>query len=249
MYFPKNNHRPYLWLLLLPLIWFLLADDDDNYFPLSDGYLWQYDVTIRPQFSPIENYKSIRVSLPSVTLTLTLTMGHEKTITATPIHHDNGLIYYYAHTDDDAIIRVGVQNHPSGAFQPQQPQRIIFPKSLAIDSQWQVMDTTYIIIREKPFYNENIKLILPIFYEVVAMDETIHVAAGKFDHCLHIIGRGTTSFTTSRGAGRAQVEVISEEWYAPNIGLIKTKRTEKTSSELYGTNHFTSELEHIRRPF
>ena len=241
MSFLKNNAR-FLWLLAVPLV-VLLVRHEAAYFPLTAGYEWHYRITFAPQYSPTENYKSVRMSLDEVTLT----RPNGDSLNATPILHENGLIYYYSH-DHHAIQRVALQKRPSGMPQWEEGARTVMATNLDENSTWSIIDTTYIIIREKPLFNESVKLIVPLNYRVVSRDATVRVAAGEFSNCLHIIGTGATSFSTTRGSGTEQVEVTSEEWYAPNVGMVKMHRIEKTFSELYGTNYFTSELEDYHSP-
>ena len=230
-----------LWLLAVPLV--VLLRHESAYFPLTAGYEWHYRITFAPQYSPTEHYKSVRVSLDEVTLT----HPNGDTLNATPILHENGLIYYYSH-NHDTIQRVALQKRPSGMPQWEEQARIVMATNPDEQSIWSIIDTTYIIIREKPLFNESVKLIVPLTYRVVSRDATVRVAAGEFSNCLYIVGTGATSFTTSRGSGTQQVEVTSEEWYANGVGMVKMHRIEKTSSELYGTNHFTSELEDYNSP-
>mgnify|MGYP000409788669 CR=1 FL=1 len=62
---------------------------------------------------------------------------------------------------------------------------------------------------------------VPMVYEIKKEKETITVAAGTFEDCLKISGRG--NIQREKGLwGTITLQVNIDEWYAPEIGLIKS---------------------------
>lgn len=248
MSFPKNK------ILLasigiFALIILALFFEDDDYFPLDEGYTWHYRITITSD-NPTEFYKSVRVSLDETTF---YPEGAPHALTLTPIKHENNLIYYYYKDGDGGLYRLAHQKRPSGALNFEKDPRLVHPPldDISSDDEWVVSDKTYLLVREKPLYAERATLIIPLTYRIESRVARVRVAAGIFTDCLHIIGTGTTSFLSPRtpeGGKRTQVEVISEEFYAPNIGLVKMVRQENTRSELFGDNRLTKELESFEKP-
>ena len=79
------------------------------------------------------------------------------------------------------------------------------------------------------------------------MSETIQTPMGKFRNCLKIKGIGKTSFIGDSEIGSIGIDILSEEWYAENIGLIKMVRTEKTDTDLFGTTKMTQLLNNFSK--
>ena len=82
-----------------------------------------------------------------------------------------------------------------------------------------------------------------IDYEIISTDEIISTPSGKFRNCILIRGIGNTKFIGDSEIGSISINILSQEWYAKGVGLIKSVRVEKTDSDLFGTTKMTQVLE------
>ena len=46
--------------------------------------------------------------------------------------------------------------------------------------------------------------------------------------------------------GSIKITIKTSDWYAPNVGLIKSVRVEGTDSDLFGTSEMIQELEDFK---
>ena len=82
-----------------------------------------------------------------------------------------------------------------------------------------------------------------INYEIISKNEIITTPIGKFHNCVLVRGIGNTKFIGDSEIGSIDINILSEEWYAKGVGLIKSVRVEKTDSDLFGTTKMTQVLE------
>ena len=54
-----------------------------------------------------------------------------------------------------------------------------------------------------------------------------------------------TNFT-DREIGSIKIKILTNEWYAPNIGLIKSIRVEETDTDLFGTTKMVQVLDEYK---
>ena len=71
---------------------------------------------------------------------------------------------------------------------------------------------------------------------------SVVVPAGRFDECLLVSGHGTTTADVGNYLGRTEIKVSTEDWFAPGVGLVKSIRTELTSSDALNFGRLSMEL-------
>ena len=64
-------------------------------------------------------------------------------------------------------------------------------------------------------------------------------------NCIQIKGLGETNFI-DREIGSIKIKILTNEWYAPNIGLIKSIRVEETDTDLFGTTKMVQVLDEYK---
>jgi len=84
-------------------------------------------------------------------------------------------------------------------------------------------------------------------YSIVSSNIELNVKAGKFQRCVHIKGNGKTEFIADTRSGPNEVEISSEEWICPGVGLVKEKRVESTNASAFGTQKYYKELINYKR--
>ena len=106
---------------------------------------------------------------------------------------------------------------------------------------------SYLILKRYPYYDYRATTNFMIDYEIISTNEIISTPTGKFRNCILIRGIGNTKFIGDSEIGSIDINILSEEWYAKGIGLIKSVRIEETDSDLFGTTKMTQVLEGYKK--
>ena len=77
---------------------------------------------------------------------------------------------------------------------------------------------------------------------ISAHNEIIEVRADRFDNCLRVDGVGQRIVPTDQGDGIAEVFVTHTDWYAPDVGLVKSVRAETADSPFLKSGYFKREM-------
>ena len=120
---------------------------------------------------------------------------------------------------------------------------MVLPLPIKIGKKWSVDSKTYLILKRYPYYDYRATTNFMIDYEIISTDEIISTPSGKFRNCILIRGIGETKFIGDSEIGSIAINILSEEWYAKGVGLIKSVRVEETDSDLFGTTKMTQVLE------
>jgi len=223
------------------LLVFILGCSDNNssYFPLEKIKSWSYKVVIKPDVEKKTIYKKINVSLGKKYIEI-----NGKNELLYPLLREDGSIFYYE-TDKNGIYRNGYTFTKDKNINLDNKRRIVLPHSQKMGEQWEVESKTYLILKRYPYFDYRATTNFKINYKIISKTEIINTPMGKFKNCLLIKGVGKTRFIGDSEIGAIEIKITSEEWYAKNIGLIKTVRTEKTDSDLFGTTKMTQTLENF----
>lgn len=122
---------------------------------------------------------------------------------------------------------------------------LLLPRRLALGTRWPIQSTLQ-LVESRTFAAED-KLIgkrLPVQLTatVVGLEDVVVSPAGVFEHCLHLKLTGKTSVRADRGHAIADVDVAHEEWYAPDVGLVRINRTESSTSSFLVTGSYLQTL-------
>jgi hypothetical protein len=204
---------------------------DTSWFPLSQGYWWQYSA-IRSIRGEAHRQKLVLANLPAVNI-------EGKTLV--PRKRADGQIDYYESTDE-GIYRVDI-NDGSRDLEFQQPVKV--------GSKWQRKSKILFLEVTGAFeatYNSRIKQDILVDYEIESIDDVVNVAAGRYENCVRIKGKGSLyggggSLEEFMDIDNINIETL--EWYAPGVGLIKRSRKEYTYP-LKFENHYLEELESLK---
>ena len=239
-----------LFLLSSVLVCCESASSPHAYFPLGEGRVWTYQILLTPGYETKEQIISIRASHPPVDVTRLVGITefsdgkevlYENLI---PIQHENDTLYYYRH-HDDGIDRIAFQSSGNDALRWDDPVRPVLRYPLIEGQSWQTASQTYLLLRRLPL-DMGLRATEPFFmtYTIEKTQVIETVPAGTFTDCIRVQGRGKASFIGYRGTGSIDVVIEQTDTYAANVGLIKSQRIEKTSSQLFGTNYYLMQLHH-----
>ena len=229
--------------LLLILVFFIFgcSKEEKNYFPLEKIKTWNYSIEIEPEVEEKILYKTTSQSLGEKKVN-----HNNETFTVYPLLKENGTVLYYQNSND-GVYRNGIQFSKDSDIDFKMNERMVLPKPIKLGKKWDVESKTYLILKRYPYYDYRATTNFKLIYEVISMSETIQTPVGKFKNCLKIKGIGKTSFIGDSEIGSIGIDVLSEEWYAENVGLIKKVRTEKTDTDLFGTTRMTQLLNNFSK--
>lgn len=110
---------------------------------------------------------------------------------------------------------------------------VVLPEPLTAGASWTVESRLAVI--ESRTYDPADRLVVrripvTLVQRVESLDATVEVPAGRFEGCLHVRATGTAGARVDRGQGTASIDVVSDDWYAPGVGLVKSSRRETSDS-------------------
>ena len=215
------------------------SEKEYQYFPLSDGKIWNYSIVINPGVEDKLVYKKTNFTLEKQTI-----LGREKKNKKQvyPIIREDNSIYYYA-KNKNGITREGMQQRGDFPIKYEKDKKYVLKFPLKLGTEWQSVSKTYLILRRYAYFDYRATTNFDLKYKIDSLDESIKVPAGKFDNCIKIIGNGKTTFIGDREIGTIKILVSTIDWYAPNVGLVKSIRKEETDSDLFGTSKMVQVLD------
>ena len=159
-----------------------------------------------------------------------------------PFLREDGSIFFYK-LKKDGIFRSGFAFAKDKNINIEKQERMVLPSPIKIGQKWSVGSKTFLILKRYPYYDYRATTNFLIDYEIISTNEIISTPTGKFRNCILIRGTGNTKFIGDSEIGSIAINILSEEWYAKGVGLIKSVRVEKTDSDLFGTTKMTQVLE------
>lgn len=207
------------------------SNTDNSYYPLKQGYWWQY-AAIRSIRGEDHLQKLILANLP------------KQTINGVKLHAQkraDGQVEYFSRRDG-GVFKIDPENGN---------EKQILQEPATIGTKWKA-DSRILFLKVtgafEATYNRRIKEAIPMEYEVVSTSETVKVKAGKFRDCIKVAGKGSIY----GGGGSLKefmdidsINIETEEWYAPGVGLVKRTRKEYTHPVDF-ENYYQEELESVR---
>ncbi len=226
------------------LIFFLLfgcSENTNSYFPLGEVKSWFYKVEIQPEIEKKTIYKKINLLLKKKVLKIN---GEKKSFY--PLLREDGSVFFYQ-SNDEGVYRIAYAFSKDKTIRSEKQKRMVLPASLKIGDNWSVNSKTFLILKRYPYYDYRATTNFEIKYEIISKTDVISTPVGKFNNCLLVRGIGKTNFIGDSEIGSIKINITSEEWYAKGVGLIKSVRTERTDSDLFGTTKMTQTLESFKK--
>lgn len=208
---------------------------DDRWFPLAEGHVWTYRVTLSHE-GPAERVRE--------QLTLRTrgagTVGGER---AWRRRSDSG-VDYWLRVDDSGIFRVASKSDIQREPRLDEAPRYVLRKPYAVGTQWETPTTAYVLQRRNEFpqtqYQRNLSI--PMVFRIEAVDQHVKTPLREFDGCLLVVGRAQLRiFVDAQGAWR-ESPMTHREWYCPGVGLVRLEREELSASKLLNGGTLTLEL-------
>ena len=198
-----------------------------SYFPLTEDRSWLY----RIERTTHDGKSEIRQHLQ--TIYIEKKVGGIEAVRQTAA----GEKYKYEITND-AVSRV-LNTKNSGTSS--RALRLILPANVQKGARWSSETTTTVLQSSQPPWEKTFKISanVPMRYEVLSSQSKVVTSAGSFENCLHVRGKGSILQDAGNYIGQTTIEIETEEWFAPEIGVVKILREERTGSETLpgGTLH------------
>lgn len=191
-----------------------------GYFPLEAGLTWRYQVTTRSpagdrqEWLTIKNYGR-------------LSDGSEYYMRGTSSGN-----YYYFSKRDDSITRVARNTIINPELKFDNPARPVIKEPVKAGTAWQSRMRPYLLTSQtEPHLKESI--LYEADWSIVATDAVVETPVGQFQNCLHIRGKAAVEVPRSFLLHLAPHTMLFEinEWYAPDVGLVKLTYSETTDSK------------------
>ncbi|MGR8920501.1 MAG: TapB family protein [Gammaproteobacteria bacterium] len=201
-------------------------------FPLDEGLSWRYDVVTTTQAGTSREVFEVTNLGPRGA------GDTEYYVRRT----SSGTDYHFV-TDSDGVWRVGKRLVVELEPQPDLPPRLVLPATPAVGAQWQNSTHPYVLQR---LVNDGVDMrrayVVPMNYTVEAVDDTVSVPAGEFSGCVKVVGRAELQMYVDGPTGLRSIPLVTEEWYAPDVGLVRLRRTETIESTLMASGTFEMSL-------
>ncbi len=203
--------------------------DSSDYFPLREGRILEYRQIKIIRDEVHESRQIVRTLSPVMTDGKKLYRLEKQ-----------GEIKRYFNRNEDGIFSQDQEKKTPFLYLPISLRNEVFS-----DRRWQLPSQLGVVesrtfARQDRILNRTHRVVLR--YSVIGQNVEVDVPAGRFRHCLKVMGIGSTLVRVDRGNGIAQVEIENTDWYAPGVGLVKTERIEKSDSPFLKTGRYTLEL-------
>lgn len=219
-----------VWLppTLIPLLLLLLSvagcgERPQGYFPMQEGLAWAYRVTTERRGRVETDEYAVR-NLDSRSI------GNRVELTR---RTSDGTDYFLVE-DRSGIYRTGKRLVVETGPTPDQTPRYVLRYPLKPGTEWIASTHAYVLRRLHP-YEDSLRrgTRLDLSYQIVSLDETVDVPAGRFDNCLLVKGRGNMTIYSDAVLGFTEIPIETREWYAPNVGLVRLERIETLETQVF----------------
>ena len=207
--------------LALPLALALASrqhEPEDNFFPLSGGHRWTYQVNTEMDDGSAER--------ESLTLR---TLGRENS--AWRRRSDDGLDYWLK-ADPSGIYRVASKNDLEAEPRADKPARYVLKAPYAVGTQWQSGTVPYLLMRRNEFPRElrHKHPDVPMTYLIEGVGANVDTPAGHFSDCLRVRGTASIKVYADPASGWKDMPLTTLEWYCPGVGLVRLERREPANT-------------------
>ncbi len=209
-----------------------------SYFPLDSGAAWTYRVLITTERGEVTE-KKLNIE----------NLGRE-IINGTKFHirRTSSGTDYFIGQDETGIYRAAKRTIVDHQPRLDREPRYILKRPFAPGSEWRATTHPYVIRRLQPYtesFHRGIEF--PMNYHIEALQETVNVPAGTFNSCIKVTGVADLKMYVDPRSGVGEIPIITHEWYAPGVGLVKLERIEKLDTEQFTGGRVLFELARFER--
>ena len=210
------------------------AETQTTYFPLELGRQWHYKVD-KSTMDGMVTQKYLLETIPSIEIDGVL-VSTKQTF--------NGHQFFYR-VDERGVSRIAYRLNGTREIQTQTPILIVLPQDLRIGTSWQQPTNTSALESSAPPWESLFRIdeSVEMKYVIESIDDVITVPAGKFTQCIRVFGAGAKTTSIGSYIGQTTIGIEVTEWYAPNVGLVLSRRTERSDATPLNAGSIVMELE------
>lgn len=214
------------------------SNNETSYFPLNEGYKWQYDVSLITM-DGLSKQKYIFNNLGKRKLD-----GNEVYLRESL---DDSILYYS--NTDEGIHYLGKLDSQKIYSEFNPDKRLVIPATLNVGNEWTYKSLTHLLQKTGPPQKTVFRITaeIPLEIKIESLNDSITVPAGRFDNCLKISMGGFEFINAGNYIGLTMVSVEQTNWYAPGIGLVKMERFETTKRKALDKGTLLVELAKFER--
>lgn len=225
---------------ILVIALFLLVScgwSDVVYFPLNKGKYWRYTMTYQTMDGHFKGVYAVE------------NLGQEK-INGETVYVRQLLdgSYDYLQVNEKGIYLKSREKTIDFSTKHTEAGRYIFQFPLQIGNKWNEEIVTKALIKTGPPQKTEFHIVakIPVEVTIESMTDTIKVPAGTFTNCMRITMKGSDFVNAGNYVGMTLVRLNETNWYAPDVGLVKSVREETTKHRALDKGEIIIELEKYR---
>lgn len=198
------------------------SSPENNFFPLEEDLSWEYRVLTKNDYGTSDE----RFSVTNIGERWLNGKAYAARRTS------DGTEYLFAQKED-GVFRVGKRLIVELEAQTDIPERMVLPQPPEPGKLWNNTTRPYLLRR---LVSDGVDMrrayTVQMNYSIEATDETVKVPAGEFTNCIKVLGEADLQMYVDGPTGMQTIPLVTEEWYARGVGLVKMVRTETVTSNL-----------------
>jgi len=214
---------------------FLSCSKNSDYFPIKEGARWDYKILIDSDYTGSVKEKRLTVTNVAV-------KKQGKGTKFSKLYSNGNIFSFFKDKNNKNISRTAAfLSFDEGFDEPVKKE--ISPSIRFEINNWKSKNQLFITKGfQPPLRGFKPSAVFDMEYSIISLNVKIKVKAGTFKNCVHIKGKGNTEFIADTRSGPNKVEINTQEWICPGIGLVKEERIESTDASAFGTQKYYKEL-------
>lgn len=214
--------------------------DSAQYLPLQPGLSWHYEME-RTTMDGTRVQKLFLRTLPGRARYASADgAGEVEAVARQSLDGSEELLARTA----EGVVRLGGRHRDDSEPVLTSAPRLLLPHAPEVGMRWTTPTRTQVLEKTGPPQETLYKILveLPMTYEILSVDDTVSVPAGRFEGCIRVRGTASTHASVGNYIGSTDILIESTDWYAPGIGLVKSERRETTTSSALDAGRSVMEL-------
>lgn len=211
-------------LIVFALILSGCQSDDISHFPLHAGARWTYAVSETTEHGVRTEHNLAIRNLGAANVEGT-TLHVRRTSSGTE---------YYIGRDDTGTFRAAKRTIVEAVAQSDAERRYILRHPLQVGTNWRAPTHAYIVQRVHPYrerFHRSTRLTM--HYQIASVNDAVTVPAGVFRDCIKVTGEATLALYVDPRSGTHEIPIMTSEWYAPGVGLVRLERHEPLNTSQF----------------
>ncbi len=226
--------RGYLTWVCMCLLIIGCTEPDAGYFPLQEGISWHYHIQATSMTGTEQQKYVVSTLAPRV-------IDKEKTYIQSSL---TGIQLLFRQ-NDAGTSRIGFLVPDGPSFKKISDDHLLLPLDPQVGAEWNDVVLTQTLSQGMSSEADNMafRVKVPVHNKIESMTDVVKVPAGRFPACVRVHANGFAFHSGIRNIGRVLVEIDQTKWYAPGVGLVKSRLVETTSSDALSRGELIMELE------